>query len=176
MLDALPLPQEARPRDGRAGLLHPLAAAADFHFFGQLDLAYYPMADLRLYGGYRYVNETSLAGAGIEYLFREVAPISVFAKADFGDQQYNRITGGLRIYLNGDKSLIDRHRTEDPENYTPMFPRLVDMAASTPLCTVNSMMAVVSPANGQCLCPPGTFQPGQSPTPFNGALVCYTPN
>jgi hypothetical protein len=147
----------------------------DDHFFGQVDLSFYPVPDLRLYGGYRYVNETSLAGAGIEYLMRGVAPVSAFAKADFGDQQYNRITAGLRIYLNGDKSLIDRHRTEDPENYTPMFPRL-DMAASTPVCTVNSTMTVVSPANGQCLCPPGTFQPGQGPTPFNGTFVCYTPN
>jgi hypothetical protein len=31
----------------------------DDHLFGQLDLAYYALDDLRLYGGYRYVNETS---------------------------------------------------------------------------------------------------------------------
>jgi hypothetical protein len=147
----------------------------DDHFFGHVDLSYYPLADLRLYGGYRYVNETSLAGAGIEYQFGVDTPVSVFAKADFGDEQYNRITGGLRIYLGGDKSLIARHRTEDPENYTPMFPKL-DLAASTPLCTVNSAMAVVSPAGGRCVCPPGTFQAGQPPTFFNGTFVCYTPN
>jgi hypothetical protein len=150
----------------------------DDHVFGQVDLAYYPVDDLKVYGGYRYVNEASLGAAGVEYLLRGYdAPISLFAKADFGEDQYNRITGGLRIYLgpNADKTLIARHRTEDPENYTPMFPRLSEIA-TVPQCTVNGVMAVTSPANGQCICGPGTFQPGSPPTFFNGAFVCYTPN
>jgi len=108
----------------------------DDHVFGQVDLAYYPTDDLRLYGGYRYVNETSLGGAGAEYLMRaHDSPISIFAKADFGDDAYNRITGGLRFYLgpNPDKSLIARHRTEDPENYTPKFPELTTQSVLVPV-------------------------------------------
>ncbi len=150
----------------------------DDHVFGQVDLAYYPSDDLKLYGGYRYVNEASLGAAGIEYLLRTSgSPVSLFAKADFGEAQYNRITGGLKFYLgpNPQKSLIARHRTEDPENYTPMFPRLSE-AGGERLCTVNSVLAVTNPANGQCVCPPGTFQAGSPPSPFNGAFVCYTPN
>ncbi len=78
----------------------------DDHVFGQVDLAYYPIDDLKVYGGYRYVNEASLGAAGIEYLMRaDDSPISIFAKADFGEEQYNRITGGVKFYLgpNADK-------------------------------------------------------------------------
>jgi hypothetical protein len=150
----------------------------DDHFFAQADLAYYPIDDLRLYGGYRYVNETSLGAAGIEYLVRAFElPVSMFARADFGDDAYNRITGGLKVYLspNRDKPLIDRHRTEDPENHTPMFPRLSEVAGVLQ-CTVNGALVVTSPLNGQCVCPSGSFQPGLAPTNINGAFVCFTPN
>ncbi len=153
--------------------------ADDNHFFGQVDLAYYPTDDLRIYGGYRYVSETSLGGAGIEYLVRDYgSPISLFAKADFGDAEFNRVTGGLRFYLGPDpgKSLIERHRTEDPENYTPKFPALRTQAA-LPQCTVDSAMMVISPANGQCICPPGTFQAGGAPSPgVSGGFVCFDPD
>ncbi len=157
----------------------PVIDPHDDHVFGQLDLAYYPIDDLKVYGGYRYVNEASLGGAGIEYLLRAYdSPISLFAKADFGEAQYNRVTGGLRIYLgpNPDKTLIARHRTEDPENYTPLFPRLSEIA-TVPQCTVNSAMVVTSPANGQCICGPGTFQPGSPPSPNPaGGFACLTGN
>jgi hypothetical protein len=149
----------------------------DDHLFGQVDLAYYPTDDLRLYGGYRYANETSLGAAGLEYLMRGFgAPISLFAKSDFGEAPYNRITGGVKVYLgpNRDKSLIARHRTEDPENYTPIFPALSEIGVLQ--CTVNGALVVTSPANGQCVCPPGSFKPGLPPTPFNGGYVCFTPD
>jgi hypothetical protein len=149
----------------------------DAHLFGQADLAYYPIDDLKVYGGYRYVNEVSLGAAGAEYLMRGFgSPISLFAKGDFGNDAYNRITGGLKFYLgpNAQKSLIERHRTEDPENYTPMFPALSEISVLQ--CTVNGALAVTSPANGQCACPAGSFQPGLAPTPFNGGFVCFDPN
>ena len=57
----------------------------DDHVFGQVDLAYYPVDDLKVYGGYRYVNEASLGAAGIEYLLRAY---------DFADLALRQ--GGLR--------------------------------------------------------------------------------
>jgi hypothetical protein len=155
----------------------PVLDPHDDHLFGQADLAYYPVDDLKLYGGYRYVNETSLGAAGVEYLMRAFgSPVSLFAKCDFGEEQYNRITGGLKFYLgpSPEKSLITRHRTEDPENYTPMFPALSEVARRQ--CTVNGALVVTSPLNGQCECPASSFQPGLPPTPFNGAFVCFDPN
>jgi hypothetical protein len=147
----------------------------DDHVFGQVDLAYYPIDDLRLYVGYRYVTETSLGGAGIEYLMRAFdSPISMFAKADFGDKEFNRITGGLKFYLgpNPQKSLIERHRTEDPENYTPKFPAV---SQALPQCTLDPDFIVTSPANGQCICPSGTVQAGGFPVFSGGAYHCETP-
>ncbi len=145
----------------------------DDHVFGQVDLAYYPTDDLKVYGGYRYVNEASLGGAGIEYLLRDYgSPISLFAKADFGETQYNRITGGLRFYLgpNPDKSLIARHRTEDPENYTPMFPRLSEIATGTPQCTVNGAMYRHQPGQ-RSVHLPGRHVPAWQPTVTGSAAA-----
>ena len=144
------------------------------HFFTHVDLAYYPVDDLRLYGGYRYMDDISLGGAGIEYLMRAFdSPVSLFAKADFGGQEFNRITGGLKFYLgpNPQKSLIQRHRTEDPENYTPMFPALSTNSA-LPQCSLDPDYVVTSPANGQCICPSGTVQAGGSPVVNAGQYSC----
>jgi len=106
----------------------------DEHFFGHIDLDFYPLDDLKIYGGYRYISEVSLGAVGVEYLLRNfVAPVSLFAKARFGDDDHTRITGGLRFFFGADrdKSLINRHRTEDPQNYTPIFPEL-DLKANPP--------------------------------------------
>lgn len=141
----------------------------DKHFFGQTDLAYYITDDLKLHGGYRYLNESSFGAAGIEYLVRGYeVPMSLFAKTDFGDDDYTRVTGGLKIFLSDDpsKSLIDRHRQDDPENYTPVFPALAT-ATALPQCSVSGSL-VLSPANGQCICPAGTPFAGRKPIPSGG--------
>ena len=107
----------------------------DNHFFGHIDLDFYPLDDLKIYGGYRYISEVSLGAVGVEYLLRNSGfPVSLFAKARFGDDDHTRITGGLRVFLGADrdKSLIIRHRTEDPQNYTPIFPE-IDLGAIPPL-------------------------------------------
>jgi len=107
-----------------AGL--PVLNADDDHFFGRADFAYYLTDDFKISGGYRYVSEASLGTASAEYLFRDAGvPMSIFAKGDWGEEQYNRITGGLKVYFgaNPNKTLIKRHRTEDPQNYTPVFPK-----------------------------------------------------
>jgi len=157
----------------------------DKHFFGTLDLGYYITDDFKIYGGYRYLNETSFAGAGAEYLVRgQGVPISLFAKSDFGNSDYTRITGGLKVYFGSDpdKSLIDRQRMDDPENYLPVFPRLVKQSSSpTPppgptQCTVTGGDAeVTSPANGACICPSGTALAGQAPFGFSGTYYCSPP-
>ena len=82
------------------------------------------------------------------------------------------VTGGLRIYLSDDpnKSLIDRHRKDDPKVYAPTFPTLAPQTASqkpTPQCTVNSFNKVTSPADGNCICPSGPMG-GQRPLPSGG--------
>ena len=118
----------------------PVLTRDDRHFFTHVDLAYYITDDFKVSAGYRYLNETSFAAAGAEYLFRAAgAPMSIFVNSNFGVEEYTRVTGGLRIYLGepAGKSLIARQRTADPENYTPVFPPLnttVPQSPSPPPC------------------------------------------
>ena len=103
-------------------------AADDDRFFAHLDLAYYVTENFKIYGGYRYLDKSSLGAAGAEYLLHAgKAPVSVYAKARFGDGDHTRVTGGFRIFFGADasKSLMSRDRTEDPQNYTPVFPEIV---------------------------------------------------
>ncbi|KAB2940286.1 MAG: hypothetical protein K8F92_15830 [Hyphomicrobium sp.] len=150
----------------------------DKHFFAQSDLAYYITDDFKVYGGYRYLNETSFGSAGAEYLMRgHEVPLSLFARGDFGDEDYTSITGGLKVYLSGDpdKSLIDRHRRDDPDIYLPVFPKLVTRTAQRqPQCTLvgGGSYQVASPANGQCICPSGSALAGQPPVFGLGSYHC----
>ncbi len=121
-----------------------------------------------MYGGYRYINETSFGTVGTEYLIRGFeVPLSLFARGDFGDENFDSITGGLRVYLSDDpdKSLIDRHRRDDPKVYAPTFPTLAvrEGAKPTPQCTIDGFNKVTTPADGNCSCPPGSPWAGQKP-------------
>ena len=75
----------------------------DEHFFGHLDLAYYPLDNLKLSAGYRYESEISLGTAKAEYLLSGFeTPISVFARGDFGEEDYTSVSGGLKVYFGAD--------------------------------------------------------------------------
>lgn len=149
----------------------PVLTADSGHFFGQTDLAYYITDDFKIYAGYRYLNEAGFAAAGTEYLLRGFeVPLSLFAKADFGNDDYTRATGGLKVYFSADpgSSLVDRQRRDDPETYLPVFPKVTALsAAPLPLCTISGSF-VSTPANGQCICPPGSPFAGQKPIPSGG--------
>jgi hypothetical protein len=149
----------------------------DKHFFAQSDLAYYITDDFKIYGGYRYLNETSFGSAGAEYLIRgHEVPLSLFARGDFGNEDYTSITGGLKVYLSNDpqKSLIDRHRRDDPDIYMPVFPKLVTKSGQTQCTLVSNSYKVASPADGQCICPAGSSLAGQAPVLFLGGYFCAT--
>ena len=95
--------------------------------------------------------------------------MALFARGDFGDDFVQNVTGGLRIYLSDDpdKSLIDRHRKDDPKVYAPTFPAAnapssPKTSAALPQCTSIGTW-VSSPSNGQCICPSGTDHAGEKP-------------
>jgi hypothetical protein len=82
------------------------------------DVAYYPTDDLRLSVGGKVVDDEQGLRAGFEYQIGGT-PMSVYSKADYGDDDFFSILGGLRFYFGGeDKSLIRRHREDDPRNRT----------------------------------------------------------
>lgn len=155
------------------------------HFFGRLDLAYYPTENLKLSAGYHYESEINLGSVSAEYLLPGVgAPVSVFAKGDFGEDSYSYVSGGLKVYFGAEqnKSLIKRHRTEDPDNYLPVFQKIVTQSkgadegeggvADPPQCQVDSSQAVTSPTDGNCICPTGTMFGGENPWNNAGTYRC----
>jgi len=142
----------------------------DNHLFGQADAAYYITDDFKIYAGYRYINETSFGAAGTEYLLRGLeVPVALFARGDFGDEFVQNVTGGVRIYLSDDpgKSLIDRHREDDPKVYAPTFPTVPVQQTSNskpvPQCTSDSAGWVTAPTDGNCICRSGTVHAGEKP-------------
>ena len=116
--------QLSAPAGGPAGPIT-LERVDDEHFFAITNVAYYLQDNIRLSVGYRYVNEESLGAAGLEFLFNNTGstPVSLFAEGQFGTREYTRAMAGVRIYLGStnEKSLIRRHREDDPRNYVPDF-------------------------------------------------------
>ena len=140
----------------------------DEHFFGKLNLSYYATENFKLSAGYRYESEISLGTASAEYLITGYeTPVSVFARGDFGEDDYNSVSGGLKIYFGADprKSLIQRHRTEDPDNYTPVFPKLTTQApqSTTVPATPKPTCPLDTFADPNCICGSGNPRAGQPP-------------
>src|SRR5262245_7692921 len=82
------------------------------------DAAFYMTDDFRVSLGGKIVDDYEGIRAGFEYKFSD-SPISLYGKAEYGDEDYFIALGGLKFYFGGeDKSLIRRHREDDPRNRT----------------------------------------------------------
>ena len=88
-------------------------------FFDVATIAFYPVDDLRLSIGQRYIFGKLAATAGAEYLVtRGATAVSVFAEGRLGQRGSSAALAGLKVYFGQkDKSLIRRHREDDPINY-----------------------------------------------------------
>jgi hypothetical protein len=89
-------------------------------FFAHVDLAMYATDNLRLNVGFRRFLDINLFSAGGEWQPEwDGLPVSFFVEGQFGEQDYASVLGGIRFYFGGpDKSLIRRHREDDPSNKT----------------------------------------------------------
>ena len=90
-------------------------------FNGKALLAYYPTDNFRIDGGVRYMEGPGAIGVvDVEWQPHNGSGLSLYAKGSFGDHDYKQVLGGVRYYF-GDpgKSLIDRHRQDDPGNSLP---------------------------------------------------------
>ena len=80
------------------------------------DAAFYVTDNFRLSVGGKIVDDFEALRAGFEYQFDE-SPFGLYAKAEYGDDDYLSVLGGLKFYFGGeDKSLIRRHREDDPHD------------------------------------------------------------
>ncbi len=136
----------------------------DDHVFTELNLSYYPRDNMRLTAGYRYVDEKSFGAAEFEYLSQwRGTPMSVFANGNVGESGDTRITAGIRFYLGAEqnKSLIRRHREDDPATYIPVFPSLATAATAANLCPASGTFTLSE--HSGCTCPEGTTRAGSDP-------------
>lgn len=89
----------------------------DTGFSGKGTAAYYPRDDLRLHVGVTHgVGPGFGAFTGLEWVPRPSSGLSLFADVGINEDRDVRALFGLKFYLaRSDKSLIRRHREDDPE-------------------------------------------------------------
>jgi hypothetical protein len=87
-------------------------------FFTSSNLAFYPTDNLRLSVGYQHFQEVDAAAAGLEWQIDGLGlPVSLFANGAVGDNDFATAYAGITLYFGGEeKSLIRRHREDDPDN------------------------------------------------------------
>lgn len=80
-----------------------------------VELAYYLTEDFKVSGGYRRFLDIDAGAFGFEFQPGFGFPMSFFADAMIGSDDYTSIMGGIRIFFGGDdKTLMARHRQDDP--------------------------------------------------------------
>ena len=83
-------------------------------FFGRLTAAAYVTEDLRLAAGWRHSDDFNSGVINGEWQLSSM-PLSLTAEAEFGEDSYLAVSAGIKFYFGGaQKSLIDRHRQDDP--------------------------------------------------------------
>jgi hypothetical protein len=91
------------------------AESLDDDVIADIEAAYYITEDFKVSGGYRRFLDIDAGAVGVEFQPGIGFPVSLFADAMFGSDDYTSIMGGIRIYFgSGDKSLMARHREDDP--------------------------------------------------------------
>ncbi len=129
-------------------------------FFDEVNLAYYLNDDLKVYVGHRYVYGKNALALGGEWglpLGRGVMA-SLFAEGRIGESGDDGVWGGLRFYFGQhDKSLMRRHREDDPPNWGSYEGGSIGgSGSSTPITPNNNTVTCTPPAvliGGVCLIP-----------------------
>jgi hypothetical protein len=87
-------------------------------FFALGDLAFYPVDNLRFSVGAASVAQFETVNMQAEYMLDSM-PVSFKFRGAVGEDGYAEATAGISFYFGGDdsqKSLIRRHREDDPRN------------------------------------------------------------
>jgi hypothetical protein len=93
---------------------------SDSDGFAFVDAAFYATDDLRLSVGGTIIGSQEFLRGAVEYQFAD--PMSFTLGAKIGEDDYVAVTGGLSFYFGGEqKSLIRRHREDDPHNRLLQF-------------------------------------------------------
>jgi hypothetical protein len=109
------------------------AGSSSDELFLFADVGFYATENFRITVGASSVAAFETAHAGFEWLMGDMGlPMSLKGDVRIGEDDYLEATGSLNIYFGGsDKSLIRRHREDDPRN------RSVDIFGSGALGAAN---------------------------------------
>jgi hypothetical protein len=91
-------------------------------FFDKVNLAYYLNDNWKAFVGHRYVGGKNALALGSEYALRINGPTmgALFVEGRIGEEDFKGIWGGVRFYTGQkDKTLIQRHRQDDPIEWNP---------------------------------------------------------
>lgn len=91
-------------------------------FFDKVNLSYYINDNWKAFVGHRYLGGKNALALGTEVAFRVNGPVmgSMFVEGRIGEANFEGVWGGLRFYVGQkDKTLIQRHRQDDPIEWTP---------------------------------------------------------
>jgi hypothetical protein len=87
------------------------------NFFGFGDVSFYATPDLALKVGASSVAGFKSGHVGLEWQISDTTPVSFTLDGRLGDNGFASATAGLKLYFGGaQKSLIRRHREDDPPN------------------------------------------------------------
>lgn len=91
-------------------------------FFDKVDIVWYPTDDFKVSLGHRYTGGFHAAALGTEYMWHlnGGTAVSLFAEGRLGEDDYKALWAGVRVYHGqSDKTLIRRHREDDPNQWDP---------------------------------------------------------
>ena len=117
--------------------------------------AFYPSDNTRVFGGARHSDwrDGKIQGAGtvgfvgLEHQMNwgdDRRGYSLFGEARFGENDYQAVWGGLRVYFGQNKSLKRRHREDDPFTVVPDL----DEIATATVAGVNQPPPMAPPPQG----------------------------
>jgi hypothetical protein len=100
---------------------------------GSVTAALYVRDNLRLDATYRLLQGVGNVGVlGVEWQ-HDTSGLALFANGSWGEGNHTTIIGGVKFYAGPQKSLIRRHREDDPEVVLPLD-LFHKPAAAAPLC------------------------------------------
>ena len=120
----------------------------DDELFAAGDIAFYVDDNFQISGGFSHFLDVSSANVGFEWQ-PDDTNVSFFAEGAFGDNDHTSVLGGIRIYFGEQKSLIRRHREDDPKNWINRLQTITNVAASSP-CGPGETL--VTPSEGPPFC------------------------
>jgi hypothetical protein len=86
--------------------------------YGGIDLRYYATDNISVELGGRVVRDYTAGHISLEYQpgIKLLSGLSFFADLATGEEGYDHAMAGFNYYFGDEKSLKDRHRTDDPRN------------------------------------------------------------